>query len=394
MRRGAHHRIGRLKPGLRLAARVIVAWSLFGGAIFGLEVLRASGVAHHGKTRRPERILDVRLSKEEAAAWRAFPDYSGSVPVLCYHGIVTFAVTASAAHLDVPRPLFFETMLALKIGGFHAITLRQYVAWYDAWREGRSYPLPSKPILLTFDDGRDDSYRVADRLLRRYGFHAVELAVPGWVKSHPGFSLQWSTMRAMDRSGTWTVQEHFGYGHESVPYVRYGTTGGRLGYLEWIGNVRHGHLESLSRFLATFHANMEWGEAQLRRQLPDYEPLAMAVPSSDEGQNTNTERIKPRVVRWLDDHYQVVFTGDYLYGGTTGTVLPYRLSKELVFRIQMNSALSLAGFRCRLADYVANTPPWKEYLCPGMEGHKTVKWTTPGKTPATTSVQLNKAPSA
>lgn len=367
---------------LRLGIQLLAAWSLLAAGVFGLVLLKSAGAQHRHPVPGLEPAPTVHLSDAEAAAWRAFPNYTNAVPVLCYHGVGALALTASAAQLDVSRRLFAETMLALKIGGFHTLTLLQYVAWYDAWRAGRTYPLPPKPILLTFDDGRSDSYRAVDLILRRFDFHAVEMAVPGWVATHHAWELQWPTMRAMDHSGLWTVQEHFGYGRETVPYRRYGTRGGRFGYLTWIGNVRHGHLESLRRFLKGFQANMKWGAVQFRKHLPGYQVLAMAVPGSDQGQSTNTRRIEPRVVSWLDAHYPVVFTGDYLYGGPTGTVLPYRLTKRLVFRLGMNSRLRVPTLLCRLEDYAAGTPPWKEYKCPGMERHVHVHWYTPQRTSA------------
>ncbi|MDA8355789.1 MAG: polysaccharide deacetylase family protein [Actinomycetota bacterium] len=366
------------------------AWLLLAAGILGLITLKTAGAQHRHPNLRLEAPLSTHLASTEAAAWRAFPNYTDAVPVLCYHGV---GALPASSQLNVSRTLFAQTMLALHIGGFHTLTLRQYVAWYSAWRSGGSYHLPTKPILLTFDDGRSDSYRAVDMTLRRYKFHAVEFVVPGWVRAHPAWELQWTTMRSMDSSGVWTVQEHFGYGKETVSYRRYGTRGGRFGYLSWLGGLRRGHLESLRLFLKDFHANMDWGVAQLRTHLPDYRVLAMAMPASDQGQTTNTATIEPHVVSWLDAHYPVVFTGDYLYGGPTGTVLPYRLSKQLVFRLAMKSQLSVPTLLCRLKDYAAGAPPSKEYQCPGLESRHRGQRRTP-QTISTTKTVNPTAPIA
>ena len=72
-------------------------------------------------------------------------------------------------------------MLALKAAGFHAITLAQYAAWVHGDRRG----MPSKPILLTFDDGRRDAYRAANNLLVQYGFHATMFTFGAWPVANP-----------------------------------------------------------------------------------------------------------------------------------------------------------------------------------------------------------------
>jgi len=54
-------------------------------------------------------------------------------------------------------------MRALFEGGFHPVTMQQYVAYVH----GRGQSLPSRPILLTFDDGRRDAYFAATPILRQ-----------------------------------------------------------------------------------------------------------------------------------------------------------------------------------------------------------------------------------
>jgi peptidoglycan/xylan/chitin deacetylase (PgdA/CDA1 family) len=40
--------------------------------------------------------------------------------------------------------------------------------------------------LITFDDGRVDSYRGADKVLARYHYQATMFVVAAWVTQHPG----------------------------------------------------------------------------------------------------------------------------------------------------------------------------------------------------------------
>ena len=121
-------------------------------------------------------------------------------------------------------------MHALKAGGFHTLTIRQYSAYVHGDLRG----LPERPILITFDDGRQDAYLAANGILRSYGFHATQFAVPGWVVHNPGFSVSWAELEQMHRGTTWDVESHFGYGPEKVPVSSTGATGARFAYLQYL----------------------------------------------------------------------------------------------------------------------------------------------------------------
>ena len=148
--------------------------------------------------------------------WRSFPGYRDVVPVLMYHSI-----GGRPSYLTTSRALFAEQMRALKAGGFHTLTIQQYAAYVHGDRRG----LPERPIMITFDDGRQDAYLAANGILRGYGFHATELAVPGWVVHNPGLSVSWAELEQMHRGNTWDVEPHFGYGPEKVTVSNTGMTG-------------------------------------------------------------------------------------------------------------------------------------------------------------------------
>lgn len=339
---------------------VLLSWSgLFGGARV-IMLVRARELAAQ---RAPLPLLRVPLTRQELRQWRAFPDYRSSVPVLGFHG-----VGSSKSYLTTPRRLFALQMEALKVAGFHTLTIEQYAAYVH----GHSKGLPSRPILITFDDGRLDAYRAADAILRHEGFHATELAVPGWVRTNPGFSLSWSQLERMNAGGTWQVQEHFGYGHEAVRIDALGKRGAAFGYREYLPGRggRSGHLESLAHFKERLVGNLLWGERQLAEHIPGYRPLALAVPEANYGQEgTNDRRIPPYVLSWLDRHFPVVLGGDYLDRGPNRPfAIPGRFSTRFQYRIILGERVTLASLRCRLLDYVLHRPIWKEYSCYGRAG--------------------------
>lgn len=352
-------------------AKGLVAWLVIVAAVFGLTALRSLADGQRLSQVPYPTVPRVSLTAAQTRQWTTFPSYSNAVPVLMYHAVGAHSRSKAVAHLNVTRKMFALQMRALYVAGFHTVTLREYVQWYDAWRQGKgdTVALPAKPILLTFDDGRVDAYRAAASILRRYHFRATDLVVPGWVGPHPGFELQWSTMRKMERGGVFTIQEHFGYGTEGVAINAQGTIAGRFGALEYFP-ASGGHparVETFGQFAEAMHANMKWGEQQLKQEVPGYRVLAMAVPESDYGTSVPiVPGLAHIVLGYLDSHFPVVFDGDYLYGGEEGSIASSRLNSRVVYRMKMENHLSLAGLRCRLYDFVKNTPIWMEYQCKSL----------------------------
>ena len=184
----------------------LVGWGCLLSVAAGVVVTRL----HTAEANRaPLPVVTASLSADQYREWASFPDYHKIVPVLMYHSI-----GGKASYLTVSRKLFAEQMRALKVAGFHTLTIQQYAHFVKHGYRG----LPSRPILLTFDDGREDAYRAANGLLQAYGFHVTDLVVPAWVTGHPHFSLSWSQLQQMAQTSTWSVQLHFGYGREQITY--------------------------------------------------------------------------------------------------------------------------------------------------------------------------------
>lgn len=292
--------------------------------------------------RAPLPMVTASLSAGQHREWASFPDYHRRVPVLMYHSI-----GGKASYLTVSRKLFAEQMRALKVAGFHTLTIEQYAHFVKHGYRG----LPSRPILLTFDDGREDAYRSANDLLQAYGFHVTELVVPAWVTGHPHFSLSWSQLQQMAHTSTWDVQLHFGYGREEIRWNQAGDTGAAFAYQQYFPgqNGEPGHEETFAQYQKRIASNMEWGERQLEKRVPGYKPWAMAIPESDYGQaGTNDKRIPPFVLGWLDRHFPVVFGGDYL-DKAVGRLwqIPGRYSPRLSYRMSIGPQDSLAVLHCQ-----------------------------------------------
>jgi hypothetical protein len=350
-------------------ARASISRSLLHGLVgWGFLLCIAAAVVvtrlHTAEANRaPLPMVTASLSAGQHREWASFPDYHRRVPVLMYHSI-----GGKASYLTVSRKLFAEQMRALKVAGFHTLTIEQYAHFVKHGYRG----LPSRPILLTFDDGREDAYRAANDLLQAYGFHVTELVVPAWVTGHPHFSLSWSQLQQMAHTSTWDVQLHFGYGREEIRWNHAGDTGAAFAYQQYFPgqNGEPGHEETFAQYQKRIASNMEWGERQLEKKVPGYKPWSMAIPESDYGQaGTNDKRIPPFVLGWLDRHFPVVFGGDYL-DKAVGRLwqIPGRYSPRLSYRMSIGPQDSLAVLHCRLMDYLHHVAIWKEYACQRLAG--------------------------
>jgi peptidoglycan/xylan/chitin deacetylase (PgdA/CDA1 family) len=106
-----------------------------------------------------------------------------TVPVLMYHYIRVSPGTRDplGASLSVSPRDFAAQMAALKRAGVHTVSLGDVVAALGGGR-----PLPSHPVVLTFDDGYRDFSTAALPVLEADGFTATVFVVSGFV-GHPGY---------------------------------------------------------------------------------------------------------------------------------------------------------------------------------------------------------------
>jgi peptidoglycan/xylan/chitin deacetylase (PgdA/CDA1 family) len=92
------------------------------------------------------------------------------VPILCYHQIREWKPTDSKVSRDyiVPPAAFAAQMRMLADSGYHTISPDQLYAYLITGAR-----LPSKPILLSFDDTDLDQYTVAYPEMKKYGFKGM-----------------------------------------------------------------------------------------------------------------------------------------------------------------------------------------------------------------------------
>jgi len=118
------------------------------------------------------------------------------VPVLTYHYIRvnTDPRDQMGFALSVTPADFAAQMNWLAQNGYHPITTEDLYAYLN-----RTRGLPSKPVILTFDDGYADFYTTALPILRSHSFKATSYIVSGFVGR--GGYMTADQIREADRSG-------------------------------------------------------------------------------------------------------------------------------------------------------------------------------------------------
>jgi peptidoglycan/xylan/chitin deacetylase (PgdA/CDA1 family) len=122
--------------------------------------------------------------------------YAGPVPILEYHVLGAPSADAPYPELYVTRPDFHRQMDWLDRHGYEAVTLE---AVEKAWYHGGT--LPSKPVVLSFDDGYRPQFTFALPELRKHGW-------PGLLNlKAEGSDLYTSNVEAMIEAG-WELAAH------------------------------------------------------------------------------------------------------------------------------------------------------------------------------------------
>ncbi len=131
------------------------------------------------------------------------------VPILCYHQIRDYRPSDSKTARDyiVPAGSFEEQMQSLADSSYHTISPDQL---YDYLTLGT--PLPSKPVMITFDDSREDQFTAALPELKKHNFKGV-FFIMTVALNKPGYMSREQVKQLADEGHT--VGSHT-YDHKNV----------------------------------------------------------------------------------------------------------------------------------------------------------------------------------
>ena len=117
-----------------------------------------------------ELLCNLFVSISIMLGFSVFAQKKKEVPVLCYHAIQSINKNDSKNKktYSVTPKAFAEQMKALAENGYKTISPDEL---YNYLRYNK--PLPKKPIMITFDDGKIEQYNIAAKEMNKYNFKGV-----------------------------------------------------------------------------------------------------------------------------------------------------------------------------------------------------------------------------
>jgi hypothetical protein len=267
----------------------------------------------------------VVLNGNDKKVWSPLPPDRSAVPVLLYHGIGPRSDFSNADDGDYGIGVrdFAKQMTMAARAGYQTIDLQTFLRFV----EGKKVELPPRPLLVTFDDARRDSWTGGDGILHKLGFNAVMFVDVGRVNDGAAEYMTWQDLQTAQQSGRWQLQLHAGHGHVQIHYGS-----GPDDYGPFYAYEQQG--EEFGGWQKRVRSDIEWGQSTLASHIAAYRPLAFAPPYGSYGQEgTNDPRIPPDLLGWLTKRYQAVFTQDQNARANAGSDQP-------LGRIQVDRSMS------------------------------------------------------
>lgn len=269
------------------------------GILLVLAALAVPAYAYWQATQPPEKGMTPQIAVEvpagEPASIGPIPDYPGKMIVLCYHDI---SPTSESDYTVRPRA-FAKQMVALRAAGFHTIDAETFAAF----AAGKHPALPSRPLLITFDDGTKGTWVYGDKILEQVGFEATSFLITHDVGRHQPYYLSWPEIEAMAASGRWSFGSHTHDGHGEIPSSDIGDEGPFLTNLEWLPRQRR--LETMAEYEARVGGDLDHSIAMIQAHgLP--RPQLFAYPFSAV-EPTNNADVGPTLARLLAERFPATF---------------------------------------------------------------------------------------
>jgi peptidoglycan/xylan/chitin deacetylase (PgdA/CDA1 family) len=120
------------------------------------------------------------------------------VPILMYHYVSPIPQDADDVRINLTvEPEVFRTHIDyMKQAGYTSLSLYEL---HRALLDGT--PLPSQPVVITFDDSYIDHYTYVFPLLKQYGFTATFFVITGLSDANNPGHLSWAQIREMAQAG-------------------------------------------------------------------------------------------------------------------------------------------------------------------------------------------------
>lgn len=155
----------------------------------------------------------VAFAQTNASPLPATPtNQSVKIPILIYHSIRPYypGITKLIKEFTVPPDVFEDQLQYLKNNGYTVIVLDDLINHFSS-----GTPLPTKPVIITLDDGWENQYRYAYPLLKKKNYLAIFYVYPDAVNTK--HFLTWEEINILAKNGM-VIGDHT-YSHPELPKV-------------------------------------------------------------------------------------------------------------------------------------------------------------------------------
>jgi peptidoglycan/xylan/chitin deacetylase (PgdA/CDA1 family) len=222
---------------------------------------------------------------------------TNTLTILNYHGL-----TPIENHTDdLYYENFKEQLFTLKKAGYNTISIDDLYLFLRGEKE-----LPDKSFMITFDDGRKDSYYFADPILESLNYTAVMFVVAKYsIENTNNYYLNYYELIQMQNSKRWELQSHSYSGHTTIQIDENGTRDSFFGNKAYLASKNR--LETDEEYEDRIRIDLLRSKHLLEQKL-GVEIHSFAIPFSDFGQHeSNYDQADETSKAVYQDIYKMVF---------------------------------------------------------------------------------------
>lgn len=223
------------------------------------------------------------------------------IPALVYHGIVD-----KTDRFSMTQNKFAEQMRALKEDGYETISMKDF---YDFIYNDKK--IPEKSFLLTFDDGRKDSYYGSDPVLKALDYHAVMFIATGVSivdDNNSTYYLNENEIKNIYESKRWDIDSHMiQWKGGFVDIDEKESKGNFLSNAAFLKDLER--LENRTEYESRVSNEIELSKKTIE-DLLDNNVLAMSYPFGDYGQQTinlDKDYTVSFIKKEISNNYKIAF---------------------------------------------------------------------------------------
>lgn len=201
-----------------------------------------------------------------------------SIPVLLYHGVMDKIDNSDKINISYDN--FANQMISLKENGWQTVKLEDFILFNQGKKE-----LPAKSFLLTFDDGRRDTYYPIDPILKKLNFSAVIFVITKYSMEDKktNFYLSKEELKKMNESGRWEIQSHTREAHNMYKIDQSGKLGNFYSNKLWL--EKENRLEANEEFTERIKKDLISAKNDVEQGL-GVKVMSFAYPFGDYGQQS------------------------------------------------------------------------------------------------------------